>query len=86
MKYIPYALILVSFALGYLGFPYFLIAVMALASAAILSAARRKQLKNQPQAPDQNMILDGAFLLVQQLLIHFVVFALGLFLARMIAG
>ena len=60
--------------------------VVAIVSAFLLFPRRRTQLRNQPQAPDQNMILDGAFLIAQQTLIHFVVFALGLFAMRMMAG
>lgn len=84
MKFVPYALLLLSFAFGFAGVPYIAIAVMAVISTIVLASARRNQLKSQPQAPDQNMVLDGAFLFFQQTLIHFVAFALGLFLAYML--
>ena len=81
MKFVPYILLVVSFVAGFVGIPYVVIGVTALLSFVCLAAKRRQQLKTQPQAPDQNMLIDGAFLLVQQVLIHFFVFALGLFLA-----
>lgn len=86
MKFLPYLTLIVSFVLGYLSFPFGLVFVVAVVSAFLLFSKRRAQLRSQPQAPDQNMVLDGAFLMVQQTLIHFVVFALGLFVMRMMAG
>lgn len=86
MKFLPYLTLIVSFVLGYLAFPFGLVFVVAVVSAVLLFSKRRAQLRNQPQAPDQNMVLDGAFLMVQQTLIHFVVFALGLFVMRMMVG
>ena len=52
-------------------------------STIIFASARRKALKSQPLAPDQNMIFDGAFLLAGQLLIMFTVFILGWFFANL---
>jgi hypothetical protein len=86
MKFLPYLPLIASFILGYLGYPFGLVFVAAIVSTLLLFPKRRLQLRNQPQAPDRNMMLDGAFLIVQQTLIHFVVFALGLFLMRMMAG
>lgn len=86
MKFLPYLILIASFALGYLGSPFGLVFVVALVSAVLLFSKRRNQLRNQPQAPDRNMLLDGFFLVAQQTLIHFVVFALGLFAMRMMAG
>lgn len=86
MKFLPYLTLIVSFVLGYLAFTFGIVFVVAFVSAVLLFSKRRAQLRNQPQAPDQNMVLDGAFLMVQQTLIHFVVFALGLFVMRMMAG
>lgn len=86
MKFLPYLTLIVSFVLGYLSFPFGLVFVVAVVSAFLLFSKRRAQLRSQPQASDQNMVLDGAFLMVQQTLIHFVVFALGLFVMRMMAG
>lgn len=86
MKYLPYLTLVVSFLIGYLSQPFIFVFAVAILSAFLLFAPRRQQLRNQPQAPDQNMLLDGAFLVLQQTLIHFVVFALGVFMARMMAG
>lgn len=86
MKYLPYLTLIISFALGFLGYPFPLVCAVAVVSTILLFAPRRKALRNQPQAPDQNMVLDGAFLIFQQILIHFVLFAFGIFMARMVAG
>ena len=86
MRYLPYLLLLVSFALGYVGYPVLTVLIVALLSAFLLFGPRRRQLREQPQAPDQNMLLDGAFLFVQQALIHIVAGALGVFMARMMGG
>jgi hypothetical protein len=86
MKFLPYLTLIASFALGYLGYPFVFVFVVAVVSAFLVFPKRRYQLRNQPQAPDRNMVLDGFFLVAQQTLIHFVVFALGIFLMRMMAG
>lgn len=86
MKFVPYALLIMTLAFGFLGYPYILIGVMAVVSAIVLASARRAQLKSQPQAPDQNMFLDGAFLLFQQVLIHFVMYGIGIFAAFLQTG
>lgn len=86
MKFLPYLTLIASFVLGYLNVPFVFIFAVAIVSAALLFSKRRNQLRNQPQAPDRNMVLDGAFLMVQQTLIHFVVFALGIFIMRMMAA
>ena len=86
MKFLPYLALLVSFAAGYVGLPFIVFFAMAILSALMLYAPRRRQLREQPQAPDQNMLVDGAFLIFQQTLIHFILFALGLFIAHMVSG
>lgn len=86
MKFLPYLTLIASFALGYLNVPFAFIFVVAIVSAVLLFPKRRKQLRNQPQAPDRNMVLDGFFLIAQQTLIHFVVFALGIFVMRMMVA
>ncbi|MGB6229763.1 MAG: hypothetical protein WBF53_06500 [Litorimonas sp.] len=86
MKFIPYLGLVVSFALGWLAYPFFYVFIVAVASAVTLFPLRRRQLREQPQAPDQNMVLDGAFLVVQQTILHFVVYALGIFMVRMMGG
>ena len=86
MRFLPYLLLLISFVLGYLSLPFFLVFIVAILGTVLIMPQRRNQLRSQPQAPDRNMVLDGAFLVFQQTLIHFVAFALGLFLMRMMAG
>lgn len=86
MRFVPYLLLLISFGFGYLSQPFFLVFIVAILGAILIMPQRRNQLRSQPQAPDRNMVLDGAFLIFQQTLIHFVVFALGIFLMRMMAG
>jgi hypothetical protein len=86
MRFLPYLTLLISFVLGYLAYPFGLVFIVAVVSAVLLFPKRRHQLRTQPQAPDRNMVLDGFFLVAQQTLIHFVVFALGLFVMRMMAG
>ncbi|GLQ23538.1 hypothetical protein GCM10007853_14120 [Algimonas ampicilliniresistens] len=86
MKYVPYLTLIVSFALGFFGYPFPFVLAVAIVSTFLLFSPRRKALRNQAQAPDQNMFLDGAFLLASQTLIHFVLFAFGIFIARMVVG
>jgi len=85
MKYLGYALILVALAGGYIGFHPILIIGLALASTLIYAAALRQALKKQPQAPDQNMLLDGVYLLAGQSLIMFTAYILGWFFANRVA-
>lgn len=86
MKFLPYLLLIVSFAIGYMDYPWIFILAVAIVSTLLVMAPRRRQLRSQPQAPDRNMLLDGAFLVSQQTILHFVFFALGIFMARMLAG
>ncbi|MEM7728285.1 MAG: hypothetical protein AAF311_03330 [Pseudomonadota bacterium] len=86
MRLLPYLTLIASFALGYLSFPFSIVFGVAVLSAVLLFPLRRNQLRTQPQAPDRNMALDGAFLVFQQTLVHFVAFALGIFLMRMMGG
>ena len=86
MRYIPYALLLLSFALGWAAIPYGLVFVVALVATFLLFGPRRRALRDQPQAPDQNMVLDGAFLLASQVMIHFIAFALGVLALRLFGG
>jgi hypothetical protein len=86
MRYLPYLTLLISFALGYFGYAFFFVFIVAILSAFLLMPQRRQQLLDQPQAPDRNMVLDGAFLIFQQTLLHFVLFGLGLFLMQMMGG
>jgi len=83
MKYLGYALVLAAFVAGYTGFHPIGIVMLAALSTIIYASARRKALKSQPLAPDQNMLADGAFLLVGQVLIMFAVFILGWFFANL---
>ncbi|MEP3891684.1 MAG: hypothetical protein ABJN69_14595 [Hellea sp.] len=85
MKYLGYAVILVALAGGYIGFHPALIVGLALISTSIYASARRKALKSQPQAPDQNMVLDGAYLLAGQAMIMFAAYILGWFFASRVA-
>jgi hypothetical protein len=86
MKFLPYLTLIFSFVIGYLGLTFVYVFAVAIVSAFLVFPKRRMQLRNQPQAPDRNMVLDGFFLVAQQTLIHFVVFALGIFAVRMMAG
>lgn len=86
MRFLPYLTLIASFTLGYLDSPFVLVFGVAIVSALLVFPKRRRQLRTQPQAPDRNMVLDGAFLIVQQTLLHFVVFALGIFMMRMMAA
>jgi len=85
MKYLGYALIAVAFAGGYVDFHPASILGLALVSTLIYASARRKALKEQPQAADQNMILDGAYLLAGQTMIMFAAYILGWFFANRVA-
>jgi len=81
MKYIGYVLLLLSGVAGYLGVRVWFVVLLALLSAFVFTSARRKNLKETPQAPDQNMLMDGAYLFVGQLLIMFAIYLLGVFIA-----
>jgi len=83
MKYLGYALVLVAFIAGYVGFYPIGIVILAALSTIIYASARRKALKSQPLAPDQNMIFEGMFLLGGQVLIMFAVYILGWFFANL---
>ena len=85
MKYLGYLLILACFAAGYNSIHILVVIVTALLSTFIYASERRLALKTQVHAPDQNMLLDGAFLLVLQLLIMFMVYILGWFMANRIS-
>jgi flagellar biosynthesis protein FliP len=79
MKFIPYILIALSAAAGWLHLPALVIIAPAFLSAFIHLKARRKALQETPQAPDQNMLIDGIFLFFQQFLIMGLAFLLGLY-------
>lgn len=82
MKYFGYLLILASFLAGYFSIHIGVMVIAALLSTIIYASERRKALKSQIHAPDQNMMLDGAFLLILQSIIMFTVYILGWFLAN----
>jgi len=82
MKYLGYLLIFACFLAGYLSIHIIVVGLSALLSTVIYATERREALKSQVHAPDQNMILDGAFLLALQLIIMFTVYILGWFLAN----
>jgi len=82
MKYLGYLLILACFLAGYYSIHIVVVVVSALLSTVIYASERRKALKSQIHAPDQNMIIDGAFLLILQSLIMFTLYILGWFIAN----
>jgi len=81
MKYIGYILLLLSGVAGYMGVRVWCVVLLALLSVFVFADARRKNLKETPQTPDQNMLIDGAYLFILQLLIMFAVYLLGVFIA-----
>jgi Ser/Thr protein kinase RdoA (MazF antagonist) len=92
MKYLGYVLILGALAAGYaelhpvtvVGFALLSTLIYA-SSRRIYASARRKALKEQPQAGDRNMLLDGGYLFAGQALIMFTAFILGWFFANRVA-
>ena len=80
MKYIGYILLLLGGVAGYMGVRVWFVVLLALLSTILFSSARRQNLKETPQAPDQNMLLDGAYLFLVQLLIMFAIYLLGVFI------
>ena len=82
MKYLGYLLILACFLAGYFSIHIIVVAASALLSTLIFASERRKALKSQVHAPDQNMVLDGAFLLFLQSIIMFTLYILGWFIAN----
>lgn len=85
MRYFGYALILVALMGGYANIHPSLIVILALLSTLIYASARRQALKRQAQASDQNMIVDGAYLLAGQTMIMFAAYILGWFFANRVA-
>lgn len=85
MKYLGYALILGALAAGYAELHPVMVVGFALLSTLTYASARRKALKEQPQAGDQNMLLDGGYLFAGQTLIMFTAFILGWFFANRVA-
>jgi hypothetical protein len=88
MRFMPYVIIAIAAALGGYGMGLRpaapILFVLAFASAVSVFMPRRQALREQPQAPDQNMILDGVFLFFSQLLIVFVAYALGVLIGRLV--
>jgi len=82
VKYLGYLLILACFLAGYYSTHIIVVGLCAVLSTIIYASERRKALKSQIHAPDQNMLLDGAFLLFLQLIIMFTLYILGWFLAN----
>jgi len=82
MKYFGYLLVLASFLAGYFSIHILVVLVSAVVSTIIYASERRKALKSQIHAPDQNMLMDGAFLLVLQSIIMFTAYILGWFIAN----
>lgn len=81
MKYLGYILLLLGGVAGFLGVRVWFVFILALLSTLIFASARRKNLKSTPQAPDQNMLMDGVYLFLGQLLILFAIYLLGVFIA-----
>jgi len=81
MKYLGYAFLLLGGVAGYLGVRVWFVILLALLSTFVFATARRKNLKETPQAPDQNLLMDGAFLFLSQMLILFAIYLLGVFIA-----
>ena len=82
MKYFGYLLVLASFLAGYFSIHILVVLVSAVVSTIIYASERRKALKSQIHAPDQNMLMDGAFLLILQSIIMFTAYILGWFIAN----
>ena len=82
MRYLGYLLILAVFAAGFFSVHILAALAGALAATFIYAADRRRALKAEPQALNQNMILDGAYQFFGKVLIMFVVYILGWFFAN----
>jgi len=81
MKYIGYILVALSGVAGAMGVRVWFVVLLAFLSTLLFASARRRNLKETPQAPDQNMLMDGAYLFVGQMLIMFAIYLLGVFIA-----
>jgi hypothetical protein len=79
MKYLGYMIILLGGVAGYFGVRAYLLLVLALLSTFAFAAARRQTLRDTPQAPDQNLLFDGAWLFFSQLLAIFGAYLIGVF-------
>jgi len=64
---------------GYFGIRAYFLIGLALLSTLAFATARRKIQKGTPQAPDQNLLFDGAWLFFSQLLAIFMAYLLGVF-------
>jgi len=81
MKYLGYFIVLCAGLAGFLGVRVWVLVILALLSSFTFMSARRQNLKDTPQTLNQNMVVDGMFLLFSQLLILFVVYLVGVFIA-----
>lgn len=80
MRIFAYLLVLLSAVLGYFALYPFVVVPVALATSFIFISSRRQWLKDNPPAVPVNPVIDGIYLFVLHLLIHFAAFAIGFFL------
>jgi len=71
MRYFAYLLVLLSAVLGYLAVYPLVVVPVALATSFIFITARRQWLKDNPPAVPVSPIVDGIYLFVLHMLIHF---------------
>ena len=82
LRYVPYFFAALSFVLGYGAITFLAVIGLALVSVFIIAPDRMEQVRNQPQRVGKpNMLVEGGFLFVLQLLIFGMLYGVGYFLA-----
>ena len=79
LKWLGYTIILLGGVAGYLGVRVWVLFVLALISTMAFGTLRLRIRRNTPQAPDQSVLFDGAWLFSSQLLAIFMAYLLGVF-------
>ena len=85
MKYIPFAVAALAAVAGFFGLRVWIVLALALVNVALVSRNRLKQAREAPQqvAPP-NILVEGAYLLVLQVLILGLSWLVGYFFANAI--
>ena len=85
MKYVPFVVAALAAIAGVLGMRVWVVLVLALVNVALVSGNRLRQARNAPQqvAPP-NVLVEGAYLLVLQVLILGLCWLVGYFFANAI--
>ena len=83
MKYLPWAVAAVSFAAGWVGFTWLVIPALAVVTTFLVFNLRRAQLAREAHRVGRpNMVVEGLYLYVLQVLILGLAYLVGYFLSN----